>query len=163
MGLGKGGPLCSIAKSETSSVSSRKHSRGRVLMSCHTAASSGRKQFIMGGGALVCTPFQDCISQPLVQLQFGRWHSTRFLQEAGRWSCSGIKADLLHCLCEEVHCHFLASFTQTLPKMLPYPEPNTAQWERLVANRTWEKLFVQNLNNILCQNKCDNGLLCLAP
>lgn len=114
-------------------------------------------------GTLVCTPFQDCILQPLVQLQFGRWPSTRFLQEAGRWSCSGIKADLLHCLCEEIHCHFLASFTQTLPKMLPYPEPNTAQWERLVANRTWEKLFVQNLNNILCQNKCDNGLLCLAP
>lgn len=105
-------PLCIFAKSETSSVSRRKHSRALVTWQLPQEESS----LSWAVGALVFASFQDCTLQPLVASVWSvTLNQISFQEVRGRfYSC--IKAYPLHCLCKEINCHFPASFTGTLPK-----------------------------------------------
>lgn len=144
----------------TSSVSGGKHFRGTKAVS---HSSFHRKKAVCPGGATVCMPALPGlhITAP-VQLPFALCHSARFFQEVGGWVCSHIEAYLLHCLSGETNC-FLASFARTLPKGCPIHSqmpPSGKDWLQVELGKS---LFVQSLTNILCQNRCDNGLLFPVP
>lgn len=122
-----------------------------------------QEESCLSWGATVCMPALPGlhITAP-VQLPFALCHSARFFQEVGGWVCSHIEAYLLHCLSEETNC-FLASFARTLPKGCPIHSqmpPSGKDWLQVELGKS---LFVQSLTNILCQNRCDNGLLFPVP
>lgn len=114
-GDGEGSTLCIFAKSETSSVSRRKHSRALVTQQLPQEENSSS----WAVGALVFVSFQDCTLQPLVASVWSVALNQFFFQEVRGRFYSCIKAYLMHCLCKEINCRFPASFTETLPKCYP--------------------------------------------
>lgn len=158
MELGEGVPLCIFAKSETSSVSRRKHSRAHVTRQLPQEENSSS----WAVGALVFVSFQDCTLQPLVASVwsvtlnqfFSRKLEEGFIAVSKPISCIACAKRLI-----AISLRLLLRLSQNVPLSIA----KYCAVEKTGANRTWEKLFVQNLNNILCQNKCDNGLLFLAP
>lgn len=157
-GVGEGCTLCIFAKSETSSVSRRKHSRALVTRQLPQEENSSS----WAVGPLVFVSFQDCTLQPLVASVwsvalnhfFSRKLEEGFIAVSKPISCIACAKRLI-----AVSLRLLLRLSQNVTLSIA----KYCAVEKTGANRTWETLFVQNLNNILCQNKCDNGLLFLAP
>lgn len=130
---------------------------------CHPAASSGRKQFILGGGGScfrffpglhIATPCRFSLVSGIKSIFFSRKLEEGFIAVSKPISCIACAKRLI-----AVSLRLLLRLSQNVTLSIA----KYCAVEKTGANRTWETLFVQNLNNILCQNKCDNGLLFLAP